>query len=125
MIKIKYELYWSDLIRKNREETFLDLDGLEDWIFNQMQQDYTKTAVMYFPNPATAARIHADGPGRIQFTPRYGGESVWIHQIQSGGYLIFSDGQFTSGQKHWSKDIQKWLAHCDERKRSPKFNFMA
>lgn len=42
MVRVKYETYWDDRNRRNEEKSFLDLTGLENWIFDQMQQDYTK-----------------------------------------------------------------------------------
>ncbi len=124
MIKIKYERYWNDFIRKSEVKSFSDLDELEEWIFGQMQQDYTKNQfVMSFPTPEKEKRIQANGPWRIEFTPKYGEESIWIYQIESCNGIIFSDGRFTAGQKHWSKEIREWLTHCDKRRQQPKFNF--
>lgn len=125
MIKIKYERYWNDFIRKNEEKTFADLDALADWIFGQMQQDYTKDSfVMSFPTPEKVKRIKADGPYRIEFKPRWGEESFWIYLIENSNGIIFSDGKFTSGQKHWSLEVQTWLTACEKRRAYPTFNFV-
>lgn len=119
MIKVRYEEYHNDYFRRNHEETFSSLTELEDWIFGQMQQDYTKSCGMYFPTGK-----HSKEASRISFTPVCGGCSIWIHQIEDYRGIIFSDGTFTSGQKHWSKDIREWLVHCDERQHAPKFTFV-
>lgn len=124
MIKIKFERYWNDYHRKNETKDFSSLSELEEWIFGQMQRDYSKNDyAMSFPTPEKAARIVSKGPWAIEFTPKRGEESIWIKQIENYSGIIFSDGTFTSGQKHWNKDIQEWLTHCDSRKRNPQFNF--
>lgn len=123
MLKIRYELYQNDFRRRNESRTFSTLRGLEDWMFDQMQQDYTRDFVMCFPTPEKAARIGECGPWQIEFKPVYGGETIFIHQIEGFDGILFSDGKFTAGQKYWSVEIQDWLVHCEERRKSPKFNF--
>lgn len=124
MIKVKYERYWNDFKRTSEVKSFSNLCELENWIFSQMQQDYTDTLVMGFPTPNKAKRINASAPWRIEFTPQFGGESIWIHQIENFKGIVFSDGKFTAGMRHWSKEVQEWLVHCEERRRSPQFNFV-
>lgn len=122
MITVKYERYWNDYHRKYEEKTFSGLAELEDWIFGQMQQDYKKA--MSFPTVEAADRIKASGPWAIEFRPTHTGESIWIHQIAyASGGIIFTDGKHTSGQKHWSKEVQSWLDRCAERRSAPKFDF--
>lgn len=123
MLRVKYERYWNDYIHKNEERRFRDLDDLEEWMFDQMEQDYTKKFVMCFPTPDAAKRIGETGPWKIEFRPKWGGESFWIKQIECERGIIFSDGTFTSGQKHWSEEVKTWLTHCEERRKTPKFNF--
>lgn len=127
MIRIKCEHYWNDFIRKNEIKTFASLDALADWIFGQMQQDYTgsHSCVMSFPTPEAAKRIGETGPWRIEFTPQRGSESIWIYCIENSDGIIFSDGRFTSGQKHWTTEVQQWLTACEARRRGPTFNFVA
>lgn len=124
MIKIKYERYWNDFTRKNEEKTFPDLDALADWIFSQMQQDYTKDFVMSFPTPEKVKQINENGPYRIEFKPTRSGESFWIYLIENANGIIFSDGRFTSGRKHWSTVAQEWCTACDRRQHAPTFNFV-
>ena len=124
MLRVKYERYWNDYIRKNEERCFRDLNDLEEWMFGQMKQDYTDKFVMSFPTPDAAKRIGETGPWRIEFKPQWGGESFWIRQIECERGIIFSDGTFTSGQKHWSEAVKTWLTHCEERRKAPKFNFV-
>ena len=125
MVNVRYERYWNDFRRKSESKSFANLAELESWIFEQMEQDYTKdNTVMAFPTPEKAARIKEDGPWAIEFTPRFGGESIWIHQIEMCPGIAFSDGKLTAGRKHWSAEIKEWLIHCEERRRSPQFDFV-
>lgn len=123
MFRVKYERYWNDYRRRHEEKHFSDLAELEEWIFGQMQQNYTNPSAMSFPTPKKAERIKADGPWSIEFRPVWGEENIWIHLIESPSGIVFSDGKFTSGQKHWSKAVQEWLTRCDQRQNAPKFNF--
>lgn len=125
MVQIKYERYWDDYHRKNEEKSFQDLTELENWIFDQMKQDYTKERfAMSFPTPEIAKRINEAGPWSIEFKPDRYGETFWIRQISDERGIIFSDGTFTAGLRHWSEDIKDWLQHCEIRRRSPQFDFV-
>lgn len=125
MLKIKFERYWHDYRRKDEIKSFSNLTELEEWIFNQMQQDYTGNAgTMSFPTPEKAKRINAEGPWRIEFRPKRGEEDIWIHQIETSDGIVFSDGKFTAKRKHWSVKIQEWLIHCEARRNNPPFNFV-
>lgn len=124
MLRVKFERYWNDYHRRDDSKPFDDFSDLENWLFSQMQQDYINNShVMSFPTPAAAKRIHADGPWSIEIQPKYGEEQIWIHQIESSGRIIFSDGKFTSGKKYWTVDVQDWLTHCEQRRKNPQFNF--
>lgn len=124
MIKIFYEEYYNDFLRKNHTKTFSSLEELEEWIFGQMKRAYNDSFAMFFPTPEILERIHSDGPGRIEFQPEMGGADFWIHKIESYDGIIFSDGVYTAKQKHWSMEMKDWLRHCDKKKRDPKFNFV-
>ena len=123
-MKAIIEKYTSDYNRKSETKTFTSLTELENWIFGQMQQNYSRNRyAMWFPLPESVKKYKRDGPGSIEFRPCCGGEDILIHQIESNDGIIFSDGRFTSGQKHWTIDVQNWLVHCEQRRKSPKFNF--
>lgn len=122
MYKIKYEEYYFDSRRYNRTESFYSLDQFEDWIFSQMQRKYDGN--MFFPTPESLERIHADGPGRIEFRPRPDGPNIWIHLVQgSDGRIIFSDGTFTDNKQFWNREMKEFLRSCDKRKKNPVFRF--
>ena len=124
MLTVKYERYWNDFFRKNEERSFCHLAELEEWMFGQMKQNYSgDTYTMSFPTPEKAKRIGETGPWNIEFKPERGGETIWIHQIKSERGIVFSDGKYTSGQKHWSAEVKDWLRRCEERRKAPKFDF--
>lgn len=89
-----------------------------------MEQDFRKDFVMSFPTPNAVKRIGETGPWKIEFKPKWGGEAIWIKEILNDQGIIFSDGSCTAGMKHWSKEVQSWLIHCEERRRTPKFDFV-
>lgn len=125
MLKVKYEQYWNDSNRKIEELTCLDLEDLENWMFDQMEQNYTVSEnAMNFPTPEVALRIGARTPWAIGLKPKQDGETFLVRLIQSDQGIIFSDGTFTAGQKHWSTQVRDWLIHCEERRKAPQFNFV-
>lgn len=73
MLRVKYERYWNDFHRRNEVKHFADLDELAEWMFGQMQQDYT--GGMSFPTPEKASRIGESGPWAIELRPVWGGET--------------------------------------------------
>lgn len=118
MITINYEIYKNDFMRtQGLRKQFENLDSLENWIFGQMQQNYTNNSIaMWFPRQE---RI-----GRISFTPCFRGEHYWIHSIEDNDGILFSDGTTTSGQEFMADCIQKWCTACTERRDKPTFNFV-
>ena len=124
MLNVKLERYLNTFWRKDEAKSFASLSELENWIFDQMQQDYSRnTWAMSFPTPASARNIHADGPWAIKFQPIPGETTISIHQIESSEGIIFSDGRRTAGRKYWTDEVQAWLTHCEQRRRVPQFNF--
>ena len=84
MLNVKLERYLNTFWRKDEAKSFASLSELENWIFDQMQQDYSRnTWAMSFPTPASARNIHADGPWAIKFQPIPGETTISIHQIES------------------------------------------
>ena len=96
MLRVEYERYWNDFHRRNEVKHFVDLNELAEWMFGQMQQDYTEG--MSFPTPEKASQIGKSGPWAIELRPVWGEENIWIHQIENSCGIIFSDGKFTSGR---------------------------
>ena len=112
MYTIRYEEYTNDYTRSTFIKNIGSLQGVEDWIFDQMQQTYER---MYFP---------VNEPSRIEFSPSWRGPSIWIHMITSDRGIEFTDGTYTNGQKHWSNTVHDWLINCKKRQKSPQFVFV-
>lgn len=104
MITAKIVKYYNDYNQKAFDKTFENLDELADWIFDQMQIDYTKKPgcdFLTFPTNRFGKWYE------ISVRPNYGGYVYWIHEIDSENGIIFSSGKYTAG-----KDF------CAERYRS-------
>lgn len=129
MVTVCYDEYYSDVRNTFMEKDFQDLHDVEEWMFSQMREDYSDKEngkfVMSFPTPEKCKEIKADGPWAIEFVPIYNGPTYRIHQIKDGNGIIFSDGKYTANRRHWSKNVQRWLAGCESRQYSPVFNFVA
>ncbi len=122
MITVRFIEYWDDYRQTEKKEHFIDLGKLADWIFGQMQVDYTKEDnryALYFPKCEAAGRVE-----RISVTPSYWGPTLWIKLIEDDCRgILFSDGTFTAGQKHCIGTVRRWLAECEERRKHPVFDF--
>ena len=89
MITAKIVKYYNDYNQKAFDKTFENLDELADWIFDQMQLDYTKKPgcdFLTFPTDRFGKWYE------ISVRPNYGGYVYWIHEIDSESGIIFSSG---------------------------------
>lgn len=117
MFSVRYEKYLNDSNHESCTKQFDSLNDIEDWMFSMMCRNYKEDdSAMRFPQGSQ--------PSRICLRPESGGANIWIHLIFSDDGIVFSDGQYTSGQKHASKSVQKWLSHCKERRDNSTFNFV-
>lgn len=94
---------------------------MADWIFDQMQIDYTKKPgcdFLTFPTNRFGKWYE------ISVRPNYGGYVYWIHEIDSENGIIFSSGKYTAGKDFCAEKVQEWFQKCEERKKHPKFNFV-
>jgi hypothetical protein len=103
-------------------KTFSNLTGVEDWLFNTAMRSSRGYENLYFPKTEPTSWKKIPEPSRIE-TRDSNDWSIWIHRIDSDNGIIFSDGKYTCGIKHWNNEVKEWLKHCDERKANPKFNF--
>lgn len=119
MLRIYYEKCNCGYHGDEEEKSFSSLVELENWIFDQMRQDYSDADsgwhAMFFPNKEIDT---------ICFTPVRCGSVFRIHRIDNEHGIVFSDGRFTGGKKHWSSEIRQWLKQCHERQYNPHFNFV-
>ena len=130
MIIASIEEYYNDNHYTCSDKPFSDLSELEDWVFQQMRQDYSDARLgshaMLFPTEDIKQMSFKNGPSAISFIPDSGSAHYFIHMIRrNDGGILFSDGKYTCGQRHWSAEVKKWLAHCSERQYTPTFNFVA
>lgn len=125
MITVYYEIYENDYFRNEYTETFSSLDEVADWIFGKMRQDYTQERKwLFFPTPDVIQSIpNKEYPWKIEFRPYFESPDYWIHMMKDDGKIILSDGTMTGGKKHRSKGFLEWCERCEERRKSPKFDF--
>ena len=122
MLKVYGEHYVNDHNRRNVVYKFTDLAELEEWLFDQPEACYNMRFSVYKKgkNPA-----YSDLPFSINIClNKNRGVELWIHRIDNEEGIIFSDGVMTNGRKHWSKKVEDWCRHCDERWRKPTFIFI-
>lgn len=96
MITAKIVKYYNDYNQKAFDKTFENLDELADWIFDQMQLDYTKKPgcdFLTFPTDRFGKWYE------ISVRPNYGGYVYWIHEIDSESGIIFSSGEIYSRER--------------------------
>lgn len=118
MLYVRYEEYTNDFTRRYCDKSFASFDAFADWLFGLCDGLYEER--ISIPDP-TRCRT---GPYRIEVNCyRAQNKCYWVHQIERDGKIIFSDGKFTSGQKHWNEEVQKLCANMIRRRNQPVFNF--
>lgn len=130
MIIASVEEYYNDDHFSCQDKQFSNLSALEDWVFQKMRQDYSDprfgTHAMLFPTEGNQQMSFKNGPSPISFIPDSNSPHYFVRMIRrEDGGILFSDGKYTCGQKHWSAEVKKWLSHCNDRQYAPTFNFVA
>lgn len=122
MIRVRIIEYWNDFRQREYEEYFDGLRDLAEWIFRRMKADYSGRhgkRLLSFPECSTDDRI-----SEIWFRPEYAAHAFLIKQIEDVNLgILFSDGTYTAGQKHCTREVRLWLAECRKRQENPVFNF--
>ena len=113
MITVKYEYYYNDNNFDHRKKDFANLDHFEIWIKNQMHVSKLDKWIRFCPDLGYMT-MQPDGPGW----------SYHIHQIEDEDGIIFSDGQYTSGQKHVANCVRKWMEELEVKLKTPMYNFV-
>ena len=102
------------------DKDFPSLEAFKNWIFNTdgvYEKWYSDGRNMtFFPlrDDLFCASIHTDN----QYV-----SCIEIHQIETSDGILLSDGTYTDHQKHCSPVIRQFYAECDEKLKSPRFNF--
>ena len=101
------------------DKYFSSLEDFKDWIFNidGVYAKWDESYRTYFPTREDffCAHIHTND----QYV-----SGIEIHQIETDGGLLLSDGTYTAYQKHCSPVIRQFYAECEEKLKSPRFNFV-
>lgn len=119
MIRIRYEEYYNDYRRTHHRKTFENLDEVADWIFMQMKTNYSdkQKGWLYMSFPILTASC-------ITFKPEHGKAAYWIHEISDERGILLTDGIYTAGKKHISKEVVEWSEKCKKRQYDPQFIFV-
>lgn len=121
MITAKIVKYYNDYNQKAFDKTFENLDELADWIFGQMQLDYTKKPgcdFLTFPTDRFGKWYE------ISVRPNYGDMCTGFTKLTVKVALFFRVGNIQPGKISVQKKVQEWFQKCEERKKHPKFNFV-
>ena len=113
MLKVKIEKYHNDYNFDHMIYKFNSFFELKEWILKQMHVSDLKEWIRFSSSPIFF-RMQPDGPGW----------SYKIHQIEDDDGIIFSDGQYTAGQKHIADCVKRWLDEFKQELETPKFNFV-
>lgn len=113
MLKVKIEEYHNDYNFRHFTQNFNSLKELQAWIMSQMHVTEPKDWIS-FSTDVIYLRIQPDGPGW----------SRKIHLIEDEDGIIFSDGQFTAGQRHAARCVVEWLKEFRCELDCPVFNFV-
>lgn len=131
MLTVKME--YNKRVPYNDEEftrTFDSLDSFKDWIFAQYGvHEYSKHAERY-KSDFTLGKYFDD--------PDYGSVGtirvnliddikicIAIHMVSDERGVLFTDGKYTYGKKHASKEMREFFADCEEKKKEQPFTFVA
>lgn len=122
MITITYELYGNDFTRKeNLKRNFNNLEEMRQWI---NENAYTGFDKVFYPSKQGCGRVSFDTKTMNTF---YGFKwcDCWIHMIESEKGIEFTDGTYTSGQKHMSEEIDALFRKWTREDKEPKtYNFV-
>lgn len=104
MITVRYEIRVNDYTRTFAVVYFPAMASMEGWMFDQMIADMRES--MHFPNGDDLS---------WRFTPEMGKPEYIIHEVRNDSGILFSDGQFTDGQKHIAKSVVRFAEDCAKR----------
>ena len=117
MIKVTYQEYTNDFCKQTKEKLFYNLGEFADWFFKLCDRDYEKYISIPLPTQKVA-------PYRMEVNCMWTkNKCFWVHMIEREGTIIFSDGKFTSGQKHWNDEMKELCTQMEQRRKKPVFNF--
>lgn len=122
MILVDYEEYTNDYCRSYKQKTLGDLTEFANWVFALCKGKYEDR--ISIPNPDTTIFTADEMPYSIDVNCIWEeNKHYWIHQIKRDGKIIFTDGKYTNGIKHWSELMKSMCRNMLNRKANPQFDF--
>ena len=124
MMTIYYDEYVSDLNIKARERSgFYSWKEIEDWVFGLCASGkYSDKISVPIPDRTD---IWKDGPSAIEVNCCWTeGKTYRIHKVTNSDGIVFSDGRYTSGQRHWNDEAKNACRSIRQRAINPTFNFV-
>lgn len=126
MLTVKME--YNKRIPYNDEEftkTFDSLDSFKDWIFSQYGVHTHKNGdCVYESNFKLYDKYNIARGIWIQLIDDIK-ISIHIHMVSDERGILFTDGKYTYGKKHASKEMEEFFADCEEKKKEQPFTFVA
>lgn len=110
MYTVTYTEYVNDYNQREMVKSFYNLNAISDWLYNHAIND----TYVFFTNP----KQHSDHP---VISATGWKTNIYIHQIDSGNGIEFSDGRHTNKLAHISSAVAQWLIEKRTQKRT--FNF--
>ena len=126
MIKIIYEIYANDYTRKNNNVMYFNTyDELYDWIKANAYINPYHPHYPFFPYNDYNSKISFSSQTINPYPQLRYACSIWIHLIESDKGIEFTNGKFTSGQKHKSKQMNELFLLWDKQIRQKQtYNFV-
>ena len=122
MVTVYYEEYTNDYIMRDKQKTFMSLNGFEDWFFGLCKRSYKD--YISIPDPDTTIFRPDEMPYSLDVNAMWTDNChYWVHMIRNNG-IVFSDGRHTNGQKHWNDTTKDMCRRMLARRNNPQFDFV-
>ena len=122
MVTVYYEEYTNDYLRRDKQKTFMSLSGFEDWFFGLCKRSYKD--YISIPDPDTTIFRPDEMPYSLDVNAMWTDNChYWVHMIRNNG-IVFSDGRYTDGQKHWNDTTKDMCRRMLARRNNPQFDFV-
>lgn len=116
MIKVTYEHYYNDYIRKqNLVMHFQSLEAFYNWIKSNTVGDVNNSRILWFPHYRESNCF------------RYNIQNGWVcfvRMIENEEGIIFTDGFYTSGKRHSSNEFYEWCQERIKEQKKTQYNFV-
>ena len=130
MFIVYYEEYGSDGYREKKKIECYSMQTIVSWFFGLCWGDYR----MHICVPDPDNKIYESGPSGMQcHCEETEGVTYIVHMIVSEKTgiesrfrqgIIYSDGVFTSGKKHWCEEMKDVCREMNKQIKDPVFDFV-